>query len=87
MEWIGDVGFTCGVATLEKQFGNVIRRRRKAVDMTQETLADEAGLHRTYISLLERGMRLPSIGVVQKLAKVLGTTMTSLVEELEKSLK
>jgi transcriptional regulator with XRE-family HTH domain len=71
------------VATLQKQFGKLIRRRRKAAGISQETLADDAGLHRTYISLLERGMRQPSIGVVQKLAKALETTMSSLMEELE----
>ena len=47
-------------------------------------LADEAGLHRTYISLLERGLRTPSILVVQKLAKAMSTTMTSLIRQLER---
>lgn len=51
--------------------------------MTQEGLADAAGLHRTYISLLERGLRTPSIEVVRRLAAALETTMTSLIEELE----
>jgi transcriptional regulator with XRE-family HTH domain len=71
------------VDTLQRQFGNLIRRRRQAAGLSQEALAGSAGLHRTYISLLERGRRLPSIGVVKQLAAALGTTMTSLVRELE----
>ena len=46
-------------------------------------MAETAGLHRTYISLLERGLRTPSIEVVRRLAAALETTMTSLIEELE----
>ena len=68
---------------LPKRFGRVIRKRREATDVSQEALADRAGLHRTYISLLERGLRNPSLTVIAKLAKALGTTMTSLVSELE----
>jgi transcriptional regulator with XRE-family HTH domain len=71
------------VDTLEQQFGNVIRSRREAAGLSQEALADKAGLHRTYISLLERGHRMPSIGVVQKLAIALETTMASLMGELD----
>lgn len=74
------------VATLQKRFGNLVRRRREAAGLSQEELAHRASLHRTYISLLERGLRLlPSIGVVQQLADALDTTMTSLVNELEES--
>ena len=70
--------------TLQQQFGSLIRRRRLAAEMGQEGLADTANLHRTHISLLERGKRMPSLIVVQKLAKALGTTMASLMEELER---
>jgi transcriptional regulator with XRE-family HTH domain len=71
------------VDTLQQRFGNVIRRRRLAVPLGQEALADKAGLHRTYISMLERGQRMPSLAVVRKLAEALGTTMASLIIELE----
>jgi transcriptional regulator with XRE-family HTH domain len=75
------------VATLQQKFGTVIRRRRQSAGLSQEALADRARLHRTYISLLERGQRLPSIAVVRQLATALDTTMVSLVAELEKKLK
>ena len=71
--------------TLQQKLGRIVRRRREALSLSQEELADIAGLHRTYISLLERGLRVPSIAVVQVLAAALKTTMTSLVAELDRS--
>lgn len=69
--------------TLQARFGAVVRRRREAARLSQEDLAHRAGLHRTYISLLERGLRAPSILVVRKVAVGLGTTMTSPIRSLE----
>jgi transcriptional regulator with XRE-family HTH domain len=71
------------VDTLQAKFGAVIRRRRAAIGVGQEALADKAGLHRTHVSLLERGRRMPSLEVVRKLAAALETTMASLLEEVE----
>ena len=71
------------VTTLQQKFGTVIRRRRQAAGLSQEALAGQARLHRTYISLLERGQRMPSIAVVRQLAAALDTTMVSLIGELE----
>jgi transcriptional regulator with XRE-family HTH domain len=71
------------VDTLQQQFGTLVRRRRLAIGLGQEALADKAGLHRTHVSLLERGKRMPSLAVVKKLAMALDTTMASLMEELE----
>ena len=70
-------------APLPRKFGRIVRRRREAAGVSQEALADRAGLHRTYISLLERGLRNPSLTVISKLARALDTTMTALVGELE----
>lgn len=70
--------------TLQQQFGHLIRRRRLALDLGQEALADEAKLHRTHVSLLERGKRMPSLIVVKKLAAALRTTMADLMAELER---
>ncbi len=71
------------MATLQQRFGRVIRQRREDAGLSQEKLAELAGLHRTYISLLERGKRMPSIEVVRVLASSLKTTMTSIIRELE----
>jgi transcriptional regulator with XRE-family HTH domain len=72
------------VDTLQQQFGTLIRRRRLALGLGQEALADKATLHRTHVSLLERGKRMPSLLVIRKLAAALETTMASLMEELER---
>jgi len=45
-----------------------LRRLRQEKDLSQEQFAFEAGIHRTYVSDLERGMRNPTITVVEKLA-------------------
>jgi DNA-binding XRE family transcriptional regulator len=71
------------VDTLQQQFGTLIRRRRLASGLGQEGLADKATLHRTHVSLLERGKRMPSLLVIKKLAAALETTMASLMAELE----
>jgi transcriptional regulator with XRE-family HTH domain len=70
---------------LQHQFGILVRKRRLAKGLGQEALADKSGLHRTHVSLLERGKRMPSLLVIKKLAAALGTTMASLMRELETS--
>jgi transcriptional regulator with XRE-family HTH domain len=64
-----------------------LRKRREAAGLSQEALAAEAGLHRNYIGLLERGQRIPSILVVEQIAKALATTMTDLIAEVERPSK
>ena len=72
-------------ADLAKAFGLVIRRHRERVGISQEELAHRAGLHRTYVSMLERGVRNSTLLVVSMLAKALGTTMTRMVGDLERA--
>jgi transcriptional regulator with XRE-family HTH domain len=71
------------VDKLQVKFGKVVRERRLKKGLGQEALADKAGLHRTHVSLLERGKRMPSLAVIKKLAKALDTSMASLVGELD----
>ncbi len=70
---------------IQQRFGEVLRRRREAAGLSQEGLAAGAGLHRNYVGLLERGRRVPSILVVEKLAGALGTTMSSLLRSVERA--
>ena len=49
-----------------KRIGANIQRLRKEKGWSQEELADRTGLHRTYISSVERGKRNPTITVVEK---------------------
>ena len=55
-----------------KQFGLRIRQLREQQGISQEALADAAGLHRTHISLIERGQRDIRLSTIEKLAKALG---------------
>ncbi|MGE3806193.1 MAG: helix-turn-helix domain-containing protein [Gemmataceae bacterium] len=68
---------------LQKKFGAVLRRRREEAGLSQEELAEKAGLHRNYVGLLERGQRMPTILAVQQLAEALGTTLTGFLAEVE----
>jgi transcriptional regulator with XRE-family HTH domain len=73
------------VASIQDRFGVVLRRQREASGLSQEALAAAAGLHRNYVGLLERGKRIPSILVVEKLAAALGTTLSGLLRNVEKN--
>lgn len=57
-----------------------LRRLRQQKGWSQEGFAEEAGLHRTYISDLERGARNPTITVVEKLAIALGEPIGRLLD-------
>ncbi len=50
-----------------------LRARREAAGISQEALGYKAGLHRTYVSMLERGVRNPTLTVIAKLAGALDT--------------
>lgn len=54
------------------RFGANLRKLREEKGLSQEAFADEAGLHRTYVSDIERGVRNPTIVVVEKIARALG---------------
>ena len=61
-------------------FGANVRRARKAAGFSQEHLAFQAGLARSYMSDVERGRRNPTIEIVGRIAGALGISATLLVE-------
>ena len=67
-----------------KIFGNNIRIYRQQKGLSQEALADECGLHRTYIGGVERGERNVSLLNIVALAKALNVTPDRLFEGIEK---
>lgn len=69
------------------KFGNILRSVRKSKSFSQQKLALESDLDRTYISLLERGQRMPTIDTVFKLANALCVKPSDLMKELEKETK
>tara|TARA_R110002094_G_scaffold57631_2_gene68764 strand:+ start:799 stop:1008 length:210 start_codon:yes stop_codon:yes gene_type:complete len=64
---------------IRKKFGARLRKLREAQGWSQEELADRAGLHRTYISSVERGVRNPTITVLAKIAAALGVSLAELL--------
>jgi len=60
------------------RFSANLRRARKAAGISQEELAERCEIHRTEVSLLERGGREPRLGTMVKLATALGTTPEAL---------
>ena len=63
-----------------RQLGLNVQRIRKEHDWSQEELAFESGLHRTYISGIERGARNPTVLVLEKLAEALKVAPANLLE-------
>ena len=69
---------------LNGRFGQVIRKERLRAGLSQERLAEMSGLHRTYISDLERGRTSISIRSLEGLAKALGKKPHQLVRAAER---
>jgi len=64
--------------TPRDRFARNLVEARRASRLTQEELADRCDLHRTEISLLERGGREPRLGTLVKLASALGVSVETL---------
>jgi len=62
-------------------FGNKVREIRKSQGLSQERLADIAGLHRTYIGSVERGEQNVSVDNIAKIAKALKVKASLLFEK------
>jgi len=62
------------------QFGSNLQRYRRRAGLSQERLGYLAILHRTEISLLERGRREPRLGTIVKLASALKVSLNMLIE-------
>ncbi|MFN3175153.1 MAG: helix-turn-helix domain-containing protein [Phaeodactylibacter xiamenensis] len=63
------------------QLGARIRKLRKAKQLSQEALAFEADLDRTYVSSVERGERNIAVLNLAKLARALGVEVSTLLQE------
>lgn len=63
---------------IKQRFGLAIKQRRQELGVSQEELAYNASLHRTYISDIERGTRNVSIENIAKLAKALNISISDL---------
>ena len=69
--------------TLPQRLGKAFRKRREALGFSQESYADEIGMHRTYYSAIERGEKNLQIDTLQRLAVGLETPLWQCFKEAE----
>jgi transcriptional regulator with XRE-family HTH domain len=65
------------------RFGQAVRKRRLDLELSQESLAERAELHRTYVADIERGVRNLSLRNIEKLAKALELSLADLFASLQ----
>jgi transcriptional regulator with XRE-family HTH domain len=66
---------------IRHRLGRNLRQLREAKGWSQEAFAHEAGIHRTYVSDIERGARNPTILIVAKLADALEVSASELLDD------
>lgn len=69
--------------TNTQRFAQALRELREQQGLSQEELADRAGLHRTYISQVERGLKSPSLRTLERIAAALNMSASSLIHRAE----
>jgi len=72
-----------GQTGLERLFGQILQEIRQQRDLSQEKLGFESGYHRTYISLLERGQKNPSLKTIFQLARALKISPSEIIHRIE----
>lgn len=70
---------------LSKAFGIAVRERRTHLKLSQEELAHQAGLHRTYIGMIERGEKNITLENIDKVSSALKLSISDLFKHLEDS--
>ncbi len=66
-------------AKLPRVLGSRVRRARKEADLTQEDLAYKVGVSRAYMGFIEQGRNVPSLEVLEKIARVLKVRLSDFV--------
>ena len=66
---------------IKKKFGEKVKKIRLKKGLSQEALAHQADLDRTYIPSIEKGERNVSITVIEKIAKALNVKISTLFDE------
>ncbi len=70
---------------IRMRFGFAVKDRREALGLTQEEFADRAGMHRTYLSDIERGTRNVSLINIERLASALALKLSELFQFVEQT--
>jgi len=63
--------------------GRVLAKARAKTGLSQEQLAEQASMHRTYVSQIERGLKSPTLPVLFKICKTLDIPVSSLLRKVE----
>ena len=71
---------------LQKNFGNRVRELRNQRGWSQEEFAERCGVDRTYISGIERGVRNPTLIVINEISLGFGINMSELFEKVNDSI-
>ena len=71
---------------IQRRLGERVRKLRGRQGWSQEDLADNCGLHRTYVGSVERGERNVTLHSLDTLAQALEVTIADIVQGLERSL-
>lgn len=71
------------MSAVVSRFPGVVRSLREAKGWSQEELAERADLNRSYVGEIERGIAMPSLGTISKLALGLELKPSSLLEHCE----
>ena len=69
-------------ASIQQHVGAAVRHYRVRAGLTQASLAEQAGLHRTYINQVEHGHKAATVVVLVRLARALGITPATLLHEI-----
>jgi transcriptional regulator with XRE-family HTH domain len=64
--------------------GNVLRAKREKLGISQEDLAERAGVDRSYVSILERGLKSPTLETFERICIALGTLSERVLDEARK---
>ena len=70
--------------SLSIKFGQRVRSVREAQGVTQEKLAELAEVDRTYVSMIERGKRRPTLEVAERICAALGMRLSEMIRRAEK---
>ena len=69
---------------MKAAIGNILRSKREHIGISQEELAERAEVDRSYISILERGLKSPTLETLERICAALNTLPERVIEEARK---
>ena len=72
-----------GPTKIQLNFGIAVRRRRHELGWSQFVFAEKAGIHRTYVSAIERGKVDMGLNIIKSIADALQIPLSKLIKETE----